>query len=284
MASELDPIVEHLRKFGLSDREAEVYAVLLKTGVSTAREINSHAQLSRLQLYRVLQKLTSRGLVAVSMEGPRRYVSTSLDKAIAVLIQEAKDRLSVLEKSGSELIEEFHRITIEHPEVSLTKFAVINEKAGVSRARSKLIEAAEEEIRMMTTWHGLLHAINSNLDDICEKCYGKGVKVKVITEVNEQNMKAAKRFQEFGEVRHKTAPSIPQLIIADEKEVAIVPVEDNSRESQQASLMWTNSPVFASIMRQFFDYEWSTALDFRSRAREAEMATPALVKGHRMVR
>jgi hypothetical protein len=139
------------------------------------------------------------------------------------------------------------------------------------------VEAAEEEIRMMTTWHGLLHAINSNLDDICEKRYGEGVKVKVITEVNEQNMKAAKRFQEFGEVRHKTAPSIPQLIIADEKEVAIVPVEDNSRESQQASLMWTNSPVFASIMRQFFDYEWSTALDFRSRAREVEMATPALV-------
>jgi len=283
MVSELDSIVEHLRKFGLSDREAQVYAVLLKTGASTAREVNSYAQLSRLQLYRVLQKLTSRGLVAVSMEGPRRYVSTSLDKAIAVLIQEAKDRLSVLEKNGSKLIEEFHRITIEHPEVSLTKFAMINEKAGVSRARSKLIEAAEEEIRMMTTWHGLVHAIHSNLDDICEKRYGEGVKVKVITEVNERNMKAAKRFQEFSEVRHKAAPSIPQLIIADEKEVAIVPVEDNSRESQQAALMWTNSPVFANIMRQFFDYQWSMALDFRSRTREVKMATQILAKGRRMV-
>ncbi|MFZ1022748.1 MAG: helix-turn-helix domain-containing protein, partial [Thermoplasmata archaeon] len=63
-----------LNRFGIAEREAKLYLLLLSRGRATARDLTRESNVDRVLTYRTLDAMRARGLVQVTAERPRRYV------------------------------------------------------------------------------------------------------------------------------------------------------------------------------------------------------------------
>jgi predicted DNA-binding transcriptional regulator len=63
MSDRTDTLTSLLKPFGLSEEEARIYLVLLERGVMGALEISRKLRMGRTKVYRLLDKLLSKGLV-----------------------------------------------------------------------------------------------------------------------------------------------------------------------------------------------------------------------------
>jgi len=101
-----------LQEFGLTEKEASVYLMLIKSGSSTANEIASKTKVHRVNLYDILERLQKKGLVSYVILGKRKHYEASEPKKILELEEERKQKIHdlilelnserVLEKSGQE--------------------------------------------------------------------------------------------------------------------------------------------------------------------------------------
>lgn len=66
-----------LRNYNLTSLEVDVYIGLLKEGKSRAKPISDHLGINRVEVYRVLKRLTTRGLVSTTEAGPRHMKQLS---------------------------------------------------------------------------------------------------------------------------------------------------------------------------------------------------------------
>jgi sugar-specific transcriptional regulator TrmB len=270
----LGNVVNHLTGFGLSSKEAQVYAVLLKLNSAKASEISSIIRLDRLETYRALQKLVDAGLVETSMDRPKRYIALSLEKSLDQFIEESKTRTAELVEKKVRLLQELRRITVEHPEVSASTFTIIHGRRSIHEYASELIKSAQKEICAMTTWIGLLRTMNSGIDDVYERSAKRGVRIRTICEINEKNIKAAKRFLGFSELRHVPAQDSSRLVIVDDRELVIIPNPRVTPEASKEICLWTNNHELLRIVKKYFDASWSAAIDGLTMIKRVEKNKP----------
>ena len=79
-----------LQEFGLTEKEASVYLMLIKSGSSTANEIASKTKVHRVNLYDILGRLQKKGLVSYVILGKRKHYEASEPKKILELEEERK--------------------------------------------------------------------------------------------------------------------------------------------------------------------------------------------------
>ena len=268
----MDTMIKYLLDFGLSDKEAKTYILLSKIGLAKASEIARSLQFNRLQAYRVLKKLSDRGLIEVSMERPRRYIPLPLEQSLDLLTQEAKSRIQELEERKPLLLKEWAKIPIKRLEEPLTKFRIIQGRKNIYKFRSRLFESAEKEIYTMTTRNGLLRSVKYGTDDILEECTRRGVIVRRISEIDEKNIGAAKRFLEFCEIRHVPVNNIARLSIVDNKDVLIYSTVDDGvkLKADKDVCLWTNNSGFVYMMGRFYNTVWDAAVIGHDRIKEIE--------------
>ena len=100
-------MLQKLVKFGLSEKEAQIYLALLELGPSSVSEIAKRAKVSRTNTYHLLNSLTAQGLVnsheklskvIFSAENPERIIQMLKNKADKYnrLLQEAEDLMPEL--------------------------------------------------------------------------------------------------------------------------------------------------------------------------------------------
>src|SRR3989339_1139143 len=81
-----------LKQFGLSDKEAAVYAVLLTMGPSVVSEIASRSKINRTTAYDILESLVGYGLVSyVSEKKKKHYVAENPDLLVSYLEKKSKE-------------------------------------------------------------------------------------------------------------------------------------------------------------------------------------------------
>lgn len=96
---------ETLKKFGLSEKEAELYLVLLELGKAKVQDITHKTKLPRSTIYSVLEYLEQRGLVFSFDQGKIRYFSPQDPDRI---IQEAAARAEALKTLLPNLQQLYH--------------------------------------------------------------------------------------------------------------------------------------------------------------------------------
>ncbi len=86
-----------LTDYGLSEKEAAVYVVCLKTGMATANMISELSLIPRSTVYDILDKLQASGLVSTTIVGGKTHFSAS-DPGVLLTNLEEKKRsiLSIL--------------------------------------------------------------------------------------------------------------------------------------------------------------------------------------------
>src|SRR5207247_478350 len=79
---------EALQRVGLGRYEALVFVNLARSGAATAGELARASGVNRVQTYRALESLESRGLVEVTIDRPRRYAARAIDEVFEIIAEE----------------------------------------------------------------------------------------------------------------------------------------------------------------------------------------------------
>lgn len=113
-------IMEHtLHQIGLSEKEAALYLLLLKTPHLTAQQLAESTGIQRTNVYRLLDVLSDQGLIASDNSPVKRFVATE-PRALQQLLQKKQDELKQASQSLSRAMPAFrsqYALSLDKPGV-----------------------------------------------------------------------------------------------------------------------------------------------------------------------
>ncbi|AAL80785.1 hypothetical protein PF0661 [Pyrococcus furiosus DSM 3638] len=132
-----EKLVENLKRLGLKDYEARVYAALVLLGPSKASEVARESGVPRPKVYEVLKELHRKGFVDFSEGKPAFFRAVEPEKVIGVLrdeyIKSAEEAIISL-KSGGKQEEEWYPVWY------------LQGEWNIRRKAEELIDGAQREI------------------------------------------------------------------------------------------------------------------------------------------
>ena len=259
----LERKILQLCQFGLTPLQAKVYLALLRLGHGGAGEIAREARANRAETYRVLKKLQKLGLVEVYLARPKQFNPVYPVKALSNLLAHMKERITKLmgmkEEIGHWLISIMGKTSIV-PEVGEVRFQIIDDRNQVYNKVREMFKRAEDEISVILGKVELPRIIRRGLDDTLRTCARKGIKIKIITQIDAHNLRGVKALLNFCEIRHYDDISF-HTVIVDNKEIILGAANMGypSDKMKEANL-WTNSPSLINALQDFFDRLWHDSM------------------------
>lgn len=260
--TESSTLTGKLKTLGLTENECKAYFALLKLGVGTAVQLSRETHLQRTEIYSLMSGLVSKGLVEETIDRPKRYKPVNVRQALPRLAMKIKDRLDKIAKESEHLAAKLEGISFnanqtgESPEVSIIY--------GPQRARAHLLESvrsAKTEFWAMGGRRRPPHVSNRLLAETLKLVKSRGLKTRLIFEVDRENHRRVAKVAAVAEVSHYQ-PIPCYMYGSDDKMVAVsLAQEPIARPSQTAQLVSTYRPT-VQIMRQFFEILWQESIPF----------------------
>src|SRR3989338_10363963 len=98
-----------LEDIGLSRGEAKVYLVLLDLGMATTGPIAKHSRISPSKIYKILDKLSARGLVSHVLIGKTKHLKPSNPKTVLDLIHKKKNEITEKEQQFQSILPQLQK-------------------------------------------------------------------------------------------------------------------------------------------------------------------------------
>ncbi len=258
----VDRLAGKLATFGLTREEAEIYIFLTQTGPTTASTVARGFEINRMRSYRTLDALEEKGLVVKIMGRPLRFQAAPLPEALDRHLRDERQRLSKLEESESEAIEEWRKLALGRLQpVEEPRFRIFQGRQKVYDLFAQMCDRTEKEIRLVTTMRDLIRLSLWGIDDRLRDLSSRGGRVQVLTQIGVEDIDDMERYLEFVEARHVELPSPIRFVIVDEGEtLTTVAMEDSmSMTTQSDTGIWTNASSYVTAMSIFYDSVWSLA-------------------------
>lgn len=261
-----------LAERGVPERAARIYIAASREGPQTASELARMSGIHRVETYRHIQQLHEAGLLRSVGGRPMRFAALSAEELIERWIRTTSEDLRRLEAGRDQLLREFQE-QITTPEAQDgRKFVVMERRQALYSFLRKQIGLARKEILLALSPSALARLIDGGIDRELRTARQRGVKVRVITEINRSNLADVKHFASFAEIRStRTIPAARGVLI--DRTGAVVYVTGDMRASgDQDKLVsvWTTDPEFLNLVRVQFQGLWNHCAPSEHRIVELE--------------
>ena len=228
-----------LQDFGLTEKEAQIYLVLLSQTL-TASEIAQKTNVHRINVYDILERLQEKGLISYSIIRKRKVYETTDPKKLLEEINEKRDNIK---KILPELIEK-KRLLQEPQEVTVYK-----DYSGIKNIMDEHTHSKTPVYLFSSGW-GLRTYFPDYYDIYNDRLIRNKVNIKILFSKKFKDQKLPKVYK----VRYLPVEySFPSSTTVYENKVLIV--------------MWTDSPMailikgkeVAESYRHYFEMLWKNA-------------------------
>ena len=279
-------ILQILKNFGLTEKEAEIYIFLAKRGVQKSGEIAKGIKTHRAEVYRMIRSLQAKGLVESTLEAPVRFAAVPFERAIDSFIRTKREEAASVESAKRDLLEEWNLINGHETEPQLEKFVVIE---GRNRIYHKILNMVNETKNQLSATSIAPALVRINEFGILDAAFTHPLKSQIqfrfLTELTAQDLEAAKalfkRIPAAGVNLKGRTPELglklyPQMVIRDEEEaVFFIRPQSNLPTSEQDNLcLWTNCKNLVRSFSAMFEESWSKATDIQKKIEEIETGKP----------
>ncbi len=271
-------IVAELQEYGLTRNEARVLVFLAKTGPSKASEVARAVQINRTETYRTIRNLQRRGVVEATLERPVRFQSVPFDRCLRILIDERKAKLRILEQRGESLRRQFEDVHIEPVIQEVERFQVVEGRLRIEQRLHGMYAQAHKSVMTVLSPSEVIRADTSDLSDMLSEDAKNGVRVRVITTINQTNLEIVNKLREAIEIRHLDlkAKPIPRVSIIDDNEALFeITTADETPKGGEEVALWINSHAFVRNLQAYFEEMWSSSTPAESRLEELRKGLPA---------
>ncbi len=257
-----EEFLSRLRKiFDLNLYEVRVWTALLSRGVSTAGELSNISDVPRSRTYDILETLEKKGFIVMKLGKPIKFVALKpeevverVKKNLVTTAQEKSKRLEQLK--GEEILGELTSLFTQG-----VKFVEPADLSGSVKGRQNvynhldmMIREAEDSITIVTTAAGLNRKLEALMPSL-EKAKKRGVKIRIATQINEDNREVSGELAKVAEI--KDMPEIrARFAIVDSQQLLFMVLDDDKVHPNYDVAIWLSTDFFAAAMEQLFEAAW----------------------------
>ena len=256
---QVDRLKEELMKFGLSQNQTKVFIYLGKYGPKTASEVFNSLEMPRTETYQILNQLQNKGIISVEFSSPAVYSALPFDKAIFMLINSEKEKVSLLAKKEDELTnlwEAIPRIESDAAVLKKDQLQMLNGAVHINSKIKEMLESTEKEIQIFLTLKDLARFYHQDVLKALSKSH---LEIRYIISAKDKIPKFLKESDK-GKVKILNDPKIQNqcFIVKDSDEVLIF-LRNSDNHYKDVFACWTNSKSFVESMDMLFRCCWEQA-------------------------
>jgi sugar-specific transcriptional regulator TrmB len=262
--SSLESIEDDLNELGLSRESAKVYVALLRVGRSPANTLAKVAGIHRVDTYKKLNELTQLGFSKLIMGRPTLYEPTEPKAVLESLINSKRKELEHLLRNTARL-EPKLRVLSTIPVIKVDNGQssyqlVVGREQGYSTI-TKVLQAARSDVQRTISPNGIKRNYKYKLLGELIACTKRGVRVRIITNVERVPTKIVNLLLSNVELRHSTDSLLPSIIVDNETVLLSSQFNDNdmSSSSHNTRTVLIRDKKFAKLFSLVFEHFWSTA-------------------------
>lgn len=256
-----------LAMLGLRINQAKIYLYLLGCPNSTVRTMSRELGLHRVDVYRTLHELEDFGMIESAIGVPRSYSAITAKTAISALLQTHEQRMQNLRLNSIPIIRRLNEyansnsnMTSESTVQDRSYRVVTGRKRYYKEVKAVIRDAKTEVLRILSPT-GLIRTFTSGMFDEYVKARGRGVSLRMLSQINSQNKHYAKRLSKVVKLRQidnvhlrfLVADNSISVISAkfDEKSLSLNAIED--------SYLLIRDSKMAECFSYFFAQLWANA-------------------------
>jgi sugar-specific transcriptional regulator TrmB len=257
LSKSLDTIERTLHRLGLSKNEIKVYIYIARTGEHKASEISEALSLHRTETYRILRDLEKKGLVSSVFEKPLKFIATPFEKALDVLIETKKMKISLLEKRKESLVDTW--LSLPKPEAEQERkevFQILEGEDQISLKADEIINNAKKEVFVFTSEQDITNFYHSGFLDKLEKISKGNVNVQLLTNYSPKSCFFVEKIKlKKAKYSLSAVDELPTFILIDDEQLLLLIRKNNGKK--RVAALWTNYDAFRKALKTLFLELWN---------------------------
>ncbi len=251
---------------GLDDLETKIYLNLLRMGPITASALSKEISLDRAKTYRMIDKLSSSGIVSISFSSPKLCVVTDPDEILSLVLRRKEEEIAKIKKDGKRIIEKIKEADIGDTKLNIPTFRIIQGLDNITSQVERMLDATRDVVYFVTTLEDISRLYHSEIPEKIKLVEKIGGSVRlIIDDVSPKMLPFVKRFG-ASEVRLGKLPSKGRIIVSKN-----CPIRGNLLTSDSAArgalhentdmecALFTNSEEMTSNILTLCNFIWKSA-------------------------
>ena len=173
-------IIESLKKFGLSEKEGNVYLRCLELGETTATDISIKSNLPRTLIYDILERLISLGLVSYNIKVNKKHFIAAEPKELLRILKEKEESIKEILPN---LVQLQKLKGVKRPKVE-----IYEGKEGMKTVMDNILRSKVKEFRAYGSSRSSFGVIPAFMDG----WHKQRIKQKIIMKILYNNTKEAR--------------------------------------------------------------------------------------------
>jgi len=261
----LQDAVDHVsQSLKLSAVDAAAYVQLCMSGPSKVSDMAQALSVHRNDVYRSLERLSTRGLVETTLEKPARYVAVDPRKVFDAELEGRLATLDQMRTSRAHTTKLLQDLQHEVAGPEHTSYRIIQGRQDISAQRRRMIQEARHEIVSVST-HApdiVLSEYDGSFDALLARKDG-GPRMRALMAVTPEarsHLDAAGAYPRL-EVRSFASERIVRFTLIDDRELLLNVVNDSGRSlyAPDEVALLTTARGLVDAERIFFDQCWGQA-------------------------
>jgi sugar-specific transcriptional regulator TrmB len=263
-----------LKNIGLTEKEAELYIYLAKHYALRSGEIAKGIQTHRVEIYRMLKSMQTKGLIEVTLESPRRFIAVPLEMVLDSFIKTKRQETILMEKTKQSVLNEWKNIRKTESRIAIEKFAIVEGNKKIYTKFLNMVKEAKNQISAVTTATDLRRAEQFGVLDVAfNHPLKEKIKINFLTDLSDANLNMIKNFSEktSGIDFKGRNPALglqlsPRMVIRDKKELLffIRPTTETSIPGQTDVCLWTDCEALVHSFSVMFEDLWLNSDSFKT--------------------
>lgn len=239
-------ILKGLVELGLTQNEAKVYIYLAKKGARKAIEVSKALNIPRTETYHLLSKLQSKGLVAITMQHPIKYIAKPFEETLNTLLEMVEEKISRFEKKRDELLLQWKSLpNFVYNSEERYKLQILEGKTSVYTKAKKLCNGAKSKLLILINEKELLRFYNYDVFDEID------ADVSILTNISSKFVNILDEIDADVSICKELNAS--SFIIKDYKEMLLFLDNENSKD---VIALWTDCKALIQSMELLFEKLW----------------------------
>jgi len=224
--------LELSRILDLDDLDVHIYLNLLRMGPVTASSLAKEINIDRTKAYRTIDKLLNLKVVSTTFSKPKLCVANKPEDVIKNVLQKKEIQVNNIRNTKEYLVDRIKKTIPTNYTSNLPTFHITQGTSNIYSDIEKLIENAKDDVYIITTLKDLSKMYHSSIPEKIKICEKNGGKIKLLTELNNDDFLSF--IDRFGatEARIGKLSSKGRMIVEKGKQMIMSDVVWNDSEQK----------------------------------------------------
>jgi sugar-specific transcriptional regulator TrmB len=208
LTSELSDIL------GMDELETKIYLNLLRTGPITASALAKEINIDRAKTYRIIDKLSSNGVVSISFSSPKLCIAAEPGEVLSLTLKKKEEHIDKIRKDGRRIIDKVKDIGNADSRSTVPTFRVIQGIENITSQIERILENTTDMFYLVTSIEDVSKLYHTSIPERIKQTKKTGGTVRLI--VDDASPKMLPFIKRFGasEVRIGKLPSKGRIVVS----------------------------------------------------------------------